>query len=111
MKNKLCLAVLTLVPATSFAGLMDGQKKYEVIGIVSFFALTIIGLAVYYFVWKNNKSRSNDKFVYKTVEYIQNGKKYVKYKKMRVVEDKKATKAKSSMPKPAMAKASIKPAR
>ncbi|HEY8400286.1 MAG TPA: hypothetical protein VIK89_03435 [Cytophagaceae bacterium] len=111
MKNKLCLTVLMLSPAICFAGLLDGEKKYEFIGIVSFVSLTAIGLFVYYIVWKNNRSRNNEKYIYKTVEYVQNGKKYVKYKKLKVVEDPKANKGKSPVSKPAMPKAAIKPVR
>ncbi len=85
------LLVLFIVsPLNSYA---EGERKYETIAIGSFFALALVALVVYYLRWKMSTG-TGDKFIYKQVEEIRNGRRVVVNKKFKVVQDKQDKKVK-----------------
>lgn len=84
------LVLFIISPLSSFAA---GERKYETIAIGSFFALALIALVVYYLKWKMSTS-AGDKFIYRQVEEIRNGRRVVVNKKFKVVQDKQDKKVK-----------------
>ncbi|GAL87142.1 hypothetical protein MYP_4372 [Sporocytophaga myxococcoides] len=84
------LVLLIVSPLSSYAG---GERKYETIAIGSFFALALVALVVYYLRWKMSTA-TGDKFIYRQVEEIRNGRRVVVNKKFKVVQDKQNKKVK-----------------
>jgi len=81
----LVFLLITLFPLSAFA---EGERVYETIAIGSFFALVFIGLFVYYLKWKLSTS-VEDKYIYRQVEEIRNGRRVIVNKKFKVVQDKR----------------------
>jgi hypothetical protein len=84
------LVLFVISPLSTYA---EGERKYETIAIGSFFALAIVALVVYYLKWKMGTEAGN-KFIYRQVEEIRNGRRVVVNKKFKVVADKQNKKVK-----------------
>ena len=88
MKKLISIVLLGLLPAISFA--QASTRKYETMAIAGFFIVAIIGLVIYYFIWKNKKKEvkgDHEKFKVKTFEVIKNGRKVVMTKKYRITNE------------------------
>lgn len=87
-KTLLFLTITVLYPALSHA--QASTRKYETMAIAGFFVVAIIGLVIYYIIWKNKKKTSSgeqEKFKIKTFEVMKNGRKVVMTKKYRITND------------------------
>lgn len=88
----LLILLVLLLPNLSFASF--GDKKVETIAILSFFLLAVGFILLYYFKWKTKKDTPVEapavRYKVKQIQMIQNGRKVIVTKKIRIVDDNSA---------------------